>query len=262
MPGVRVKPGDLRPSIGFPTKGEMAASRSAKDALRDASRRGQSDGPFSIMSEEGASGVAGRLLGTAQGEWERLLTNRENRTKRDAEAEFLSALKGERDKAQSRYGGMQDRRFEGEPAVAQAGGTTPVNRADAPDTGTTPVDWADAPDTGTTPVDWADAPAADQASRPEASRRAGGRAATKAQDRSRPEANIGEKRPTDELALAETRWGDQIDDEFPDADPETRRELLRLVMGQGGLPREMLMSPAPLVSGRAPGAGPTQIAGK
>ena len=64
----------------------------------------------------------------------------------------------------------------------------------------------------------------------------------------------GEKPDTDQLALADSRWGEEIDKEFPGLNPEQRQQMLAVVMQQGGLPDE-------LKAGREPGTPLTGYTG-
>ena len=78
-PGIVFKAGDTLPAyptLGFPTKGDRRTEQQLSDELGGSNRRAQSEGPYSVMSDTGASGVAGRALGTAQGEFERILGGR------------------------------------------------------------------------------------------------------------------------------------------------------------------------------------------
>ena len=54
-----------------------------------------------------------------------------------------------------------------------------------------------------------------------------------------PPAPTGKKVTTDMEAMAETRFGDEIDREYPGLDPKTRRQMLQMVAQQGGLPGDV-----------------------
>lgn len=67
--------------------------------------------------------------------------------------------------------------------------------------------------------------------------------------------DVGAKADTDQLALAETRWGDEIDAQYPGLDPETRKHLLAAVAAQGGLPKDIAAGaqPGTAIAGNARG---------
>ena len=74
-------------------------------------------------------------------------------------------------------------------------------------------------------------------------------------DEGRAFAEVGDEAPTDDVALAEERWGPEIDKEFPGLNPEQRQEMLALSMQLGRVPDEGRDTPraATLVSGETRG---------